>query len=112
MSFAPDIISERWFDECELALMTLRDGLTTNSTNSTKSEAAPNREAETCGPALSRAAPATASEHFVSEYLTRPLRTEAQARAARIPKARGLADLIAEQTGIDRMFTRMFGGTQ
>ncbi len=84
---APDTQSERWFDEAELALMHL---------------------AETFKP--------KAPEPFVSEYLTRPLRTEDEARAQlnrpRIPKARGLADLIAEQVGIDHMFVKLFGSNK
>ena len=60
--------------------------------------------------------PVEAPQPYVSEYLTRPLRTEDEARAQlsrpRIPKARGLLDLIAEQTGLDRNFAKLFGGGQ
>lgn len=58
--------------------------------------------------------PVEAPQPYVSEYLTRPLRTEDEARAQlnrpRIPQAKGLAQLIAEQTGLDRTFARLFGG--
>ena len=60
--------------------------------------------------------PVEAPQPYVSEYLTRPLRTEDEARTQlnrpRIPKARGLLDLIAEQTGLDRNFAKLFGGGQ
>ena len=60
--------------------------------------------------------PVEAPRPYVSEYLTRPLRTEDEARTQlnrpRIPKARGLLDLIAEQTGLDRNFAKLFGGGQ
>jgi hypothetical protein len=52
----------------------------------------------------------------VSPYLNRPLRSEAEVRALRneprVPKVKGLADLIAEQTGLDKTFARLFGGGQ
>lgn len=78
----PDTQSERWFDEAELALMHL---------------------AETFKP-----------KPYVSPYLLQPLRTEAEARAqlnrSRVPKAKGLAQCIAECTGIDAAFRKLIGG--
>lgn len=58
--------------------------------------------------------PVEAAQPFVSEYLTRPLRTEDEARAQlnrpRIPRAKGLLEMIAEQSGIDAAFRRIVGG--
>ena len=72
-------------------------------------------EARTTAKAQSEAL-STSPAPFVSPYLERPLRTEDEARAQlsrpRIPKARGLLDLIAEQTGLDRNFAKLFGGGQ
>lgn len=57
---------------------------------------------------------ASAPQPHVSEYLTRPLRTEEEARAQlnrpRIPRAKGLLEMIAEQSGIDAAFRRIVGG--
>jgi hypothetical protein len=50
---------------------------------------------------------------FVSPYLLQPLRTEAEVRAARSPRiapAKGLAQCIAECTGIDAAFRKLIGG--
>lgn len=47
-----------------------------------------------------------------SSYLNQPLRTEEEVRAKRgprIPRAKGLLELIAEQTGIDRAFAKLIG---
>lgn len=77
---------ERAFDELELA------------------QAAAKRDARQAArdvsPRLERMAESTRTEDEARAQLNRP----------RIPRARGLADLIAEQTGIDRMFARLFEG--
>lgn len=56
----------------------------------------------------------TSPAPYVSPYLQQPLRTEDEVRALRnqprIPQAKGLAQLIAEQTGLDRTFAKLFGG--
>jgi len=61
-------------------------------------------------------APVAAPQPYVSPYLQQPLRTEDEVRALRnqprIPQAKGLAQLIAEQTGLDRTFAKLFGGGQ
>lgn len=54
-----------------------------------------------------------APQPYVSPYLQQPLRTEAEVRAAReprIPRARGLLEMLAEQTGLDAAFTKIVGG--
>lgn len=67
-------------------------------------------------PPRHRCVSASSPTPFVSEYLTRPLRTEAEARAQlnrpRIPRAKSLLECIAEQTGIDRAFAKLIGGGQ
>lgn len=48
-----------------------------------------------------------------SPYLNQPLRTEEEVRAKRgprIPRARGLLEMIAAQTGLDRAFLKLIGG--
>lgn len=104
----PDTMSERWFDECELNLLRLRDELMGD---------APTREdGDEPACALSASREALSSPNpFVSPRLVELAaqvgkRTEAQARAARMPQAEGLLQCIARQSGLDRAFAKIVGG--
>ena len=68
----------------------------------------------TAAAVTSGANPDRAPAPFVSPFLELPLRTEEEARAQlnrpRIPRAKGLLEMIAEQSGIDAAFKRIIGG--